>query len=289
MWRPRRIGNFIALPLLPLLGCHGAEAAALPHFGHEFIVVEENRDLDQADSEHMPYLHSLIERFGAATQYYASTHPSIGNYFMLTTGQIVTNDDGYSQTVSADNIVRQLLAAGRTWKSYAEDLPSVGYTGQRSGSYVRKHNPLSFFSDVVDDPAQRERLVPFTQFAVDLAADALPDYSFIVPNLCNDAHDCSLQTADGWLEKNIAPLLASPAFQKDGLLIIAFDEAEDDDTHGGGRILWTAIGPRSRPGFRSSALYQHENTLRLMAEGLGLSRYPGAAATASNMAEFFTP
>jgi phosphatidylinositol-3-phosphatase len=289
MCRPERIGTLTALLLLLSIGCRGGGEAPLPRFGHEFVVVEENRDLEQADSAHMPYLHSLIARSGSATQYYANTHPSIGNYFMLTTGQVVTNDDGYAQTVAADNIVRQLLAAGRTWKSYAEDLPSVGYTGSRSGRYARKHNPLSFFSDVVDDPVQRQRLVPFSQFALDLAADALPDYSFIVPNLCNDAHGCSLQAADAWLRANIAPLLASSTFQKDGLLIIVFDEAESDDTHGGGRILWTAISPKAKPGFRSGRLYQHENTLRLMAEGLGLSRYPGAAATASNMAEFFTP
>jgi hypothetical protein len=269
-------------------GGGGGGGGTLPRFGHEFIVVEENHDLAQTDSAHMPYLHSLLTAYGSATHYYANTHPSIGNYFMLTTGQVITNNDSYSQTVTDDNIVRQLLAAGRTWKSYAEDLPSVGYTGSKSGQYARKHNPLSFFSDVVGDSAQVRRLVPFTQFALDLAGDTLPDYAFIVPNLCNDAHDCSLQTADAWLQTNIGPLLASATFQRDGLLIIVFDESDTDNTNGGGLILWTAISPLAKRGYASSTLYQHENTLRLMAEGLGLSGYPGAAATASNMAEFFT-
>jgi phosphatidylinositol-3-phosphatase len=267
----------------------GGGGGPLPHFSHAVIVVEENHDFTQADSAHMPYLHSLMAQYGYATQYYANTHPSIGNYFMLTAGQIITNNDSYSATITDDNIVRHLLAAGKTWKSYAEDLPSVGYTGQKSGNYARKHNPLSFFSDVVNDSAQLERLVPFTQFATDLAGDTLPDYAFVVPNLCNDAHDCTLETADAWLQTSLAPLLASPSFQADGLLVVVFDEADTDNTHGGGRVVWTAISPKAKRGFTSAGLYQHENTLRLMAEGLGLTSFPGAAATASNMSEFFTP
>ena len=270
-------------------GGGGAGGGVLPSFGHVFIVVEENHDLAQVDSTSMPYLWSLMTHYSLATQYYANTHPSIGNYFMMTAGKIVTNSDSYSATVTDDNIVRHLLAAGKTWKSYAEDLPSVGYTGQKTGLYARKHNPLSFYSDVVDDSAQIKRLVPFTQFATDLAGDTLPNYSFVVPNLCNDAHDCDLPTADAWLQTHIAPLIASTTFQANGLLIIVFDEADTDNTNGGGRIVWTAVSSKAKAGYTSAVLYQHENTLRLTAEGLGLTSYPGAAANASNMGEFFNP
>lgn len=270
-------------------GGAGGGGGSLPLFGHEVIVLEENHNLDQVDTASMPYLMSLVPKGGLATQYYANTHPSIGNYLMLTTGQIVTNSDSYSQTITVDNIVRSILAKGKTWKGYAEDLPSVGFTGQSSGTYARKHFPLSFFSDVVTDSTQIKNLVPFTQFATDLAGGTLPNYAFVAPNLCNDAHDCSLPTADTWLKTNIAPLLADPAFQSDGLLIITFDESDNDNTHGGGLVFWLALGPKVKPGYRSATLYQEQNTLRLMAEGLGLTDFPGAAATASNMAEFFTP
>src|SRR2546430_11458195 len=81
----------------------------------------------------MPYLNGLAQQYGLATQYYANTHPSIGNYFELATGQIITNNDSYSTIVTVDNIVRELLAAGKTWKSYAEDLPSGGYLGGDTG------------------------------------------------------------------------------------------------------------------------------------------------------------
>jgi hypothetical protein len=58
----------------------------------------------------MPYLNSLATQYGLATQDYANTHPSIGSYFMLTTGQLVTTNDGLTGTVNVDNIVRELLA-----------------------------------------------------------------------------------------------------------------------------------------------------------------------------------
>ncbi len=206
---------------------------------------------------------------------------------MLTVGDTVTNDDGFTGVVTSDNVVRELLAAGKTWKAYAEDLPSVGYTGDGPGFYARRHNPLSYFADVVNDSAQRRNLVPFSQFAGDLAGNALPSYAFIVPNECNDAHSCPLATADQWLQTNIAPLIASPTFQQSGLLIIVFDESGGDDTNGGGRIAWIAISSKAKPGYQSASRYQHESTLRLSGEALGLKQFPGAAATAGNMAEFF--
>src|SRR2546421_6791547 len=237
----------------------------------------------------MPYLNSLAAQYGLATQYYANTHPSIGNYFMLATGQIVSNNDSYSSIVSVDNVVRELVAAGKTWKSSAEDLPSVGFTGATSGGYARKHNVFALLSDVVNDATQVNNLVPFTQFATDLANGTLPDFVNIAPNLCNDAHDCSLATADAWLQTNIDPLIKSALFQQDGLLIIVFDESGGDNTNGGGRIVWVAVSPKSKPGYQSATLYQHQSSLRLILKGLGVTAFPGAAASAADMGEFFTP
>ena len=261
-----------------------------PRFNHVFIVFEENTNYaDVIGSSSMPYLNGLAAQYGLATQYYANTHPSIGNYFMAATGQIVTNNDSYSSIVSVDNVVRQLLAAGKTWKSYAEDLPSVGFTGATSGGYARKHNVFALLSDVVNDPVQVNNLVPFTRFATDLANGTLPDYSNIVPNLCNDAHDCPLSTADTWLKNNIDPLIKSAQFQRDGLLIILFDESGSDNTNGGGRVAWIAVSGKSKPGYQSTTLYQHASTLRLSLKVLGVTAYPNAAATAPDMDEFFNP
>src|SRR2546422_8304663 len=155
-----------------------------PRFGHVVVLVEENHDYAEViGTPAMPYLSRLAKEYGLATQYYANTHPSIGNFFMLTVGDTVTNNDDFSGLVTDDNIVRQLLAAGKTWKSYAEDLPSIGYTGDGPGLYARRHNPLSYLSDVVNDSVQRQRLLPVSPPPLQWGQPTPPNYGFIVPNL----------------------------------------------------------------------------------------------------------
>jgi len=286
--------------VVALGGCVGQVAKTPPPagqssvaFGHVFIVVEENHNYsDVVASPAMPYLNSLANQYGLATNYYANAHPSIPDYFMMTTGQMLTLIDAMTpQTfpVSDDNVVRELIAAGKTWKSYAEDLPNVGYTGGDTGKYAVRHNPLAYMTDVQNSSTQVQNLVPFTQFALDLPTANLPEYSFIVPNLCSDAHDCPLSTADAWLKTNIAPVIASPVFQKDGLLIIVFDEADTLDlTSGGGHVAAVIVSPQSKSGYKSIAFYQHQSLLRLTLEGLGVTKLPGDAASAPAMWEFFT-
>jgi phosphatidylinositol-3-phosphatase len=260
---------------------------------HVFIVLEENQNYSKVigNMREMPYLNSLANKYACAKNYYANTHPSIGNYFMLTAGKIISNYSGFSDTVNDDNIVRHLLAAGKTWKEYSEDLPFVGYTGGSRGSYCQRHNPLSYYSDVRENRVQSKNLVPFSQLAVDITSHNLPDYAFIVPNNINDAHsgDNRLAKADYWLKQNIDPLLQSPDFNTlgGGLLIITFDEASNSDrSYGGGHIAWVIVGPDVKKGYTSNTFYQHENTLRFMSEMLGLSNFPGKAASAASMKEF---
>src|SRR5437868_12495491 len=104
--------------------------AQVPQSAHVVVVVEENHSYSQViGNSSMPYLNSLASKYGLAVNYYGNTHPSIGNYFMLTTGQILTNNDATTSTFNMDNVVRRLMAAGKTWKVYAESLPNVGYIG----------------------------------------------------------------------------------------------------------------------------------------------------------------
>src|SRR5215472_4905317 len=138
------VKKLVFLPLVCLLV--SASYAAVPVVNHVFVVMEENHSYSSViGSSAMPYLNSLAKKYGLATAYYANTHPSIGNYFMLTTGQIITNNDGYTGTVTSDNIVRHFLNGAKTWKSYAESLPVAGYTGGDSGEYVKHHNPFAYF------------------------------------------------------------------------------------------------------------------------------------------------
>jgi len=279
---------------LCLAGCGGGGSLVSPQpsqgpaFTHVFLLVEENHSYSEViGNADMSYLNGLVAQSGLATQYFANVHPSIGNYFMLTTGIPLPLDDSFSGIVSDDNIVRELVKAGKSWKSYAESLPAVGDTGGDSYPYLQHHNPFSYLSDVVGT-SQAQNLVPFSQFSSDLAAGALPNFSFIVPNALNDAHDGTLAQADTWLKLNIAPLLASSTFQNSGLLVIVFDESETADLeHGGGHVAAVVVSPKAKKGFQSKTFYQHQSTLRLMLSSLGLSDFPGAAAVAPAMDEFF--
>ena len=263
--------------------------ATLPTFSHVFLVVEENHSFTEViGNSSMPYLNGLASKYALAKQYFANAHPSIPNYLMLTTGQMETLNDNFSGTIGDDNVVRELVSAGKTWTTYQESIPSAGYLGGDAPPYVRRHNPFSLLSDVQNNPAQAANIVPFTQFATDLANNSLPNFSFIVPDVNNDAHDGTLATADSWLQSNMAPLIASSTFQSGGLLVILFDEGElSDFNHGGGQVAAVIVSSNGKPNFQSQTLYQHQSTLRLVLEALGVKKFPGQAATAPEMAEFF--
>jgi phosphatidylinositol-3-phosphatase len=291
--------------LWSLLSCGGGNTQSqgnptVPQFAHVFIVVEENHSSSQVIGQPtMPYFNSLANQFGLATNYFANTHPSLPNYFVLTTGQTLTNSDDFTGVVTDDTVVKALTAAGKTWKCYADSIPGVGYNGGNTPVYDRSHVPFLFFSTVQGNSAQTGNVVPFTQLAADMAANQLPDYAFIVPNQQNNAHDCPgggtscddsvrLGAADAWLSANIQPLINHPTFQQSGLLLITFDEGSFDDTaHGGGQVPLLVISSKSKPGFKSTSFYQHQNTLRLMLDALGVTDLPGNAAGAAQMGEFF--
>ena len=153
---------------------------------------------------------------------------------------------------------------------------------------TQRHCSLSYLSDVVNDARQKLNLVPVTHFATDLANDNRPEYSFITPNLCNDAHDCPLATADTWFQNNIDPLIERQTSPNGGLLVITFDESDTDNTHGGGQVAWVAISPQfPKLGYESTKLYQHQSTVRLIMQGVGLTNFPRKAKSAPNMAEAF--
>ncbi len=272
-----------------LLGaCSGPLFAAVPASNHVVVLVEENHSYSSViNNSAMPYLNSLAKSYALLTNYYANTHPSIGNYMEMTTGQIITNNDSYSKTVSADNVVRELLLIGKSWKSYAEGLPSVGYTGGDKGYYLKHHNPLAYFTDVADSSVEKQHLVPFTQFSKDLANGALPTFSYIAPDVMHDAHNGSLQAADAWLKTNIAPLLNNAEFKKDGILIIVFDESYDSDTaHGGGHIAAVVVGPGVKRGYRSTMFFQHQSTLKTVLNAVRATPDPGSAPSAPDFDVF---
>ena len=280
----------------------GTAPSTVPAVTHVAIVTLENANYaDVIGNSNMPYLNSLLRVGSLAANYDANTHPSLPNYFMLTTGLALTNDDGYSGTVTTDNAARSLTADNKTWKVYAESIPSAGYLGGDKGFYLQHHNPFTYFSDVKQSTTLTANIVPFTQFATDLKANTLPNFMFIIPDASNDAHSCldgsltschqstRLLRADAWLKANIAPLLANSAFSQSGLLIITFDESADDITNGGGHVATVLVGTHVKSGYiGSTQAYDHRSTLSLTLNALSVTNIPNSADVAPQMNEFFT-
>jgi phosphatidylinositol-3-phosphatase len=152
-------------------------------------------------------------------------------------------------------IADQLQAQALTWKGYMEDMgndskrdngrrcahPPINsrdntQQAEKGDQYATRHNPFVYFHSVLESRYCDKRDVPLSQLPTDLKqAGTTPKYSFIVPNLCHDGHDHpgvtgepgGLVSANAWLKKWIPKILGSPAFKRDGLLIVTFDEAED--------------------------------------------------------------
>jgi acid phosphatase len=267
----------------------------IPASKHVVLVMEENQSYSTVVGQTgvWPNLNNLINIGALATNYYADSHPSIGNYFMLTTGQLLTTNDNSTTVWNVDNIARRMLASGVPFRIYAEGI-TQGYLGGNTGLYLIRHNPFATLSDIADSTQVADQTIwPFTQFAADLANGTLPEFSYIVPDVNDDAHNGTPQQADTWLQTNvIAPLSSYSAFEAggDGILIVDFDEAmTSDTTYGGGHVSPVLWGPNVKVGYTqtSSTVYQHQSMLATMMDALQLSNPPGAAATAPLMAEFF--
>ena len=271
----------------------------IPVVSHVFVLVEENHAYASViGNSAMPYTNQLANHNALATQYYANRHNSLPNYFMLTVGDLVTTNDLFTGVVSSDNVVRALTGAGKSWKIYAEGLPSIGYLGGSVLPYAKDHNPFAYISDVINSGQQSANVVPFTELARDLQNNALPDYAMIVPSAENDGHDCpgevsictdtqKLSNIDQWIQTNLQPLLNSSVMQS-SVLIYTWDESDITDlTNGGGHVATILVSPKVRSGFQSTTMYQHQSTLKLTMQLLGVTDFPGAAASATDMTEFF--
>lgn len=268
-----------------------------PALPHVLLIIEENRSFSTVYPVGMPWLSKLGDANGIATNYHSDEGGSLLDYLWLSSGSgehtFGCGGGGCKAPITSNSIFRMLNEAGIPWKVYAESLPYPGYMKAYGGTncppqcpYYKRHNPAPWYEDVINSKEQQLKMVPFSQFAKDLAAKQLPVYSVIVPNAYNDAHNGTPAMADDWLRKNIGPLLASSYFQAggDGILFITFDNGDGDAP---GHVFTAVVGSRVKGGVKVSTAFRHENILRTVIDLLGLKEFPGASATAEPMAEFF--
>ena len=217
----------------------------------------ENRSYEEAITG--TYTATLASQYAVATNYHGVSHPSLPNYLALTSGSTHgITDDGF-HPLPAGGIGAQLNAAGISWRAYMEGMGADCKGG--GNRYALKHDPFPYYGNAC--PPQ---VVPFTQFDADMSG-VVPRFVWITPDLCNDGHDCSTAVADQWLSKTVPKILASQAWQNNGLLLITWDEGEDSANH----VLTLVIRPNP-PAHTSGRLYDHYSLLASVEDSLGVSR-----------------
>jgi len=264
-----------------------ASAAPVPRFSHVYTIVLENRAASKVLGDaSAPYLNALASRYGVSTAYTAVAHPSQPNYLALFSGSTQGVTDDSVHNLSAKTIADQLEAAGKSWRVYAENIPSGCFTGARAdggsdgpGEYVRKHNPAISFTQISSSPDRCRNIQPFASF--DPAAAA---YELIVPNMCHDGHDCSLQTADDWLRGFVPRIAGSPAWGPGSVLFITFDESDAKGRNND--VVTVVVSPSMVNGTRSTVAHNHYSLLRTTQAGLGLGCLANSCA-ANTLSEFF--
>lgn len=288
----KKLTPFIALAMF-LTGCNGVSSqkvpvtaatstagpmrtlspaeARIPVFDHIIMILFENRGFQQViGNPELPSFNQLATQNVLLMQYFAVAHPSLPNYIALIGGDTFgISSDCLDCFINQTSLPDLIEASGRTWKTYQEDLPSPCYVGNL-GDYAQRHDPFIYFDAIRNNPARcKHDIVSLKDLNQDLAANQLPNYAFIMPNLCNSAHDCSLARADRWLSQMIQELQASPALGQSYLIFITFDESSSDNSsccglpaNAGGRVPAILISPQAKSGFKDETPLSHYSLLK---------------------------
>ncbi len=274
----------------------------VPHLAHFWIIVMENTSFASlnGDTTDAPYLNGLFADGGPGVELagYRDTgvHPSLPNYIGLVGGDnfgITHDGDARTYTVPAStpDIASQLEGAGMTWHEYSESQTTpCELTDDANGLYVSKHNPMPHFmvtqnatADCQANDVSFEPEGSMPGMAADIAAGQYFSYVFIAPNLCDDGHSygaClsplganAIQQQDWWLSQNVPLILNSSAYKQGGVLMITWDEGENDSD----AIMAVLASPLlAHPGSVDSSTYTHYSTLSTVDAAFGLSSLPAS-------------
>ena len=242
-----------------------------------------------------------------ATHYYnagVGVHPSEPSYVWAEAGTdfgVQTDNDpsaGSGNIFTAPHLTAQFNAAGIAWKNYQEDLEySSGPTHSASGSsgavnpyhgttqydYAVKHNPMAFFTDT-----QTQNVYALTNFLNHLTNNAIGRYNWITPDQFNDMHSvlssgftyngiayngdqAAVAQGDNFLSKIVPLIMASPAYQNNGLIVIWWDETEGGDTisYTIPEIIISSLAKGNA--YVSTLEYSHSSDIKTLEEIFGMN------------------
>lgn len=303
------LGASLALPASPApatsTGSSDPPTSTSPHLPtpiqHVFLILMENEQTSVIYG-HQPYQTSLAKTYawggdanrGNHTGYYATCHPSAPNYLALTSGQpLQCNSDAYA-TYPVNNLGNELDQANESWVAYSESA-TVPCQTTTVGLYAVKHNPFPYYSDLspgVPGSACATHDLPIANLTQDYPFAATPPaFTYIDPNLLNDAHSSSAAVGDLFLSQFIPNLIAQPYFSS-SVIFIVYDEAYTEhgienftgyDGMWGGPVYMVAVSPHTvgMGGLRLNET--HYDLLSTIEWLLGL---PGTGSGADMTAQF---
>ncbi len=265
-------------------------ASGVPNFSHITIIVFENKEFGSViGNSQMPTFNRLANEYTLLTQYYGVRHPSLPNYLAMIGGSTFNiTTDCETCYVNAPSLPDLIENSGRTWKGYMEDMPSPCFIGSRV-DYAQKHDPFIYFDAIRQDTARcQSHVVPLTQLKTDLENKDIPNFAFITPNECNDAHSCPVATADKWLDAEMSFLMSTPLYDPTSLIVLTWDEGQGDHSccglpTGGGRVATVLISPLAQAGFQDDTPYSHYSLLKTIAAAWGLPELDNAADPQTNL------
>ena len=253
------------------------------------VILEENHS-EGAALEQMPFLAGLADEFGRTTAYRAVTHPSLPNYLAVAGGStfgVMDDASPSSHPIQGASVFDAVIATGRTAKTYAEAMPEPCAL-EPVGRYAVKHNPWAYFSSSTSRDNCQRFDVPAGgpgdgALRDDVDSGALPTVGLLVPDLCNDGHDCPLSTADEWLRQWLPVIMDGPDYRAgDLVVIVTFDE---DDRTANNVVLTVVIAPVVLH-FLAGAPLTHYSLSRYLTE-LGGAAPLGKAVTAASLGTAF--
>lgn len=254
-------------------GSNPAQQSVDPAPKRVFMIVLENTDASSAIQQ--PFLAQLAAKGAILSNYSAITNPSQPNYIGLTSGGTWGIADDSNHTVNVRHIGDLVEEKGLTWKSYAEAYPGGCNLSASVGTYYRKHEPFLSYTNVQTDANRCAKIVNSSQLAKDVAADALPNFSFYVPDINNDGHDTGVAYADTWLSNTFSSLMNDPNFMKNTLFIVTFDEGSQAN-----QVYTVLYGDSVIPGSNFSQATGHYGLLATIEQYLGLGSLGQADAKA---------
>ncbi|MEO5559702.1 MAG: alkaline phosphatase family protein [Dokdonella sp.] len=246
-----------------------ADVASVHRFDHVVIAIMENTGYSSiiGNTNGAPYINSLLGSGASFSNAHGVTHPSQPNYLAFFSGQQqgVNDDSCPHDFVGVANLGSQLFGAGLSFTGYSETMPSDAYDGCSYSNYARKHNPWVDFDSV---PGTSN--LTFTSFPT--VFSDLPTVAIVVPNLCNDMHDCSISTGDTWLQNHLAGYVQW-AKSHNSLFILTWDE---DNFTAPNQIPMVFAGSNLIAGSYNEVV-DHYGVLRTLEDMYGLTALANAA------------